>query len=69
MCVFVYALQVIKKDSDDSDAVSLLVVGTESGVVYILPPDPSGSAYLCRIQLESIPTHIAISGLFETEWR
>jgi len=62
-------MEVIKKDSDDEDAVSLLVVGTENGVVYILPTDPAGSTYICKIQLQSTPVILNVSGLFDTEWR
>jgi len=62
-------MEVLKKDSEEPDSVSLLVVGTESGAVYILPPDPAGSAYVCKIQLQSTPVMMNVSGLFDTEWR
>lgn len=62
-------MEVLKKDSDEPDSVSLLVVGTENGAIYILPPDPAGSAYLCKIQLQSAPVLMNVSGLFDTEWR
>jgi hypothetical protein len=59
----------LKKDSEEPDSISLLVVGTENGGIYILPPDPAGSAYLCKIQLQSTPVMMNVSGLFDTEWR
>lgn len=62
-------MEVLKKDSDEPEAMSLLVVGTEDGTVYILPPDPTGSAYLCKISLKSVPVMLNITGLFDTEWR
>eukprot|EP00603_Paraphysomonas_imperforata_P008422 CAMPEP_0114427968 /NCGR_PEP_ID=MMETSP0103-20121206/8665_1 /TAXON_ID=37642 ORGANISM="Paraphysomonas imperforata, Strain PA2" /NCGR_SAMPLE_ID=MMETSP0103 /ASSEMBLY_ACC=CAM_ASM_000201 /LENGTH=599 /DNA_ID=CAMNT_0001597133 /DNA_START=109 /DNA_END=1908 /DNA_ORIENTATION=- len=62
-------MEVLKKDSDEPEAMSLLVVGTEEGVVYILPPDPSGSAFLCKITLKSVPVMLNVTGLFDTEWR
>ena len=59
-------MEVLKKDSDEQEAMSLLVVGTENGVVYILPPDPTGSEYLCKIVLKSVPVMMNITGLFDT---
>lgn len=62
-------MESLKKYSDEPDAISLLVVGTESGNVYIIPPDPVGSSYLCRVCLKSVPVYMTVSGLFDTEWR
>ena len=63
-------MDVIKKDSEDVDAISLLVVGTESGYVYILPQDPSNSNYLCKISLSnSVPVMFSVTGLFDVEWK
>jgi len=62
-------MDIMKKDSDDPDAVTLLVVGTEAGQLLILPQDPSNSAYICKIQLPSTPTTLSIVGLFDVEWR
>lgn len=33
-------MELMKKDSEVVDAMSLLIVGTESGSLYFLPPDP-----------------------------
>lgn len=62
-------METIKKEMDEPDAVSLLVLGTEAGQIYILPQDPSGSNFLCRVQLPATPTMISVSGLFDVEWR
>lgn len=62
-------MEVLKKDSDEQEAMSLLVAGTENGVIYILPADPTGNAYLCKIVLKSVPVMLNITGLFDTEWR
>lgn len=62
-------MEVLKKDSDEQEAVSMLVVGTENGIIYILPPDPTGSAYTCMITLKSVPVMMNVTGLFDTEWR
>lgn len=62
-------IQVLKKDGEDDDDPGLLVVGAESGHVFILPLDPSGSAFMCRLQLPSVPVILNCSGLFDTEWR
>lgn len=62
-------MDVLKKDSDDADAISLLVVGTESGQLFILPQDPQNSNVLCRLQLPATPALLAVSGVFDVEWR
>ncbi len=62
-------MEVLKKDSDEPEALSLIVAGTENGIIYILPPEPSGSAFLCKIVLKSVPVMLNVTGLFDTEWR
>ena len=64
-------MDVLNKDNEDHDAISLLIVGTESGHVYILPQDPSNSNFLCKIALPggAIPTMFCTSGLFDVDWR
>ena len=62
-------MDVLKKDSEEYDAVSLLVIGTEGGQVLILPQDPTNSNVLCKVQLPSAPTMMSISGVFDVEWR
>lgn len=59
----------LKKESEECDAINLLVVGTEAGQLYVLPQDPINSAFLCKIDLPSIPTLLSVSGTFDVEWR
>jgi Bardet-Biedl syndrome 1 protein len=62
-------MDVLKKDSEEHDAVCVLVVGTEAGEVYILPQDPINSSYICKLLLPSAPVLLNVSGLFDVEWR
>jgi Bardet-Biedl syndrome 1 protein len=62
-------MDTVKKEVDEPEAVSLLVVGTESGQIYILPQDPSGSNFICKVQLPSAATLISVNGVFDVEWR
>jgi Bardet-Biedl syndrome 1 protein len=59
----------LRKDSDEANAVSLLVVGTEAGQLMVLPQDPSGSAFLCKVSLPSPPVMLSVAGMFDVEWR
>ena len=62
-------LETLKRDSDDVDGVTLCVVGTESGHVYILPPDCTGNSFLCKVFIGSVPVLMCPSGRFDVEWR
>ncbi len=62
-------MDIMKRDSEDLDAITLLVVGTEAGQLLILSQDPSNSAYICKIQLPSTPSMLSVAGLFDVEWR
>jgi Ciliary BBSome complex subunit 1 len=68
-CTSITCMGVLKKDSDEIDAVTLLVVGTEAKQVLILPSDPSNSTVLWSLSLPSVPVSFAISGAFDVEWR
>ena len=59
----------LKQSRDDDDAMSMLVVGTEDGYIYILPPDPASSHYVTKQKLPSVPVLLNSSGLFHAEWR
>jgi Bardet-Biedl syndrome 1 protein len=67
----VTCMEVLSKDTDDSNgnAVSLLVVGTETCQIFILPPDPSMSQYLCKIDIQSPPVLMTVYGAYDVEWR
>ena len=62
-------MEPLKKDSEEVDALTLIVVGTEAGQVMILPLDPNNSAFLCKITLPSTPVLMSVSGLYDVEWR
>jgi len=60
-------METMKKDTDADDAVSSLVIGTENNQVLIL--DPSGSKVVCEATLPSPPAILAVTGLYDVEWR
>eukprot|EP00276_Gloeochaete_wittrockiana_P008473 CAMPEP_0184664068 /NCGR_PEP_ID=MMETSP0308-20130426/51076_1 /TAXON_ID=38269 /ORGANISM="Gloeochaete witrockiana, Strain SAG 46.84" /LENGTH=592 /DNA_ID=CAMNT_0027107225 /DNA_START=108 /DNA_END=1886 /DNA_ORIENTATION=+ len=60
-------LEVIKKNMEDDDAISSLVVGTESRDLMIL--DPSGASILTKVKLGNVPSFIAVTGLFDVDYR
>jgi Bardet-Biedl syndrome 1 protein len=62
-------METLKKDSEEPDALTLLVVGTEAGQLLILPQDPNNSVYLCKVELPSVPVLLSVSGMFDIEWR
>uniref|UniRef100_A0A4W4EXI6 BBSome complex member BBS1 n=1 Tax=Electrophorus electricus TaxID=8005 RepID=A0A4W4EXI6_ELEEL len=57
----------LKKNMVDEDAVSCLVVGTESQDVYIL--DPEAFTILSKMSLPSVPTLMDVTGQFDVEFR
>ena len=59
----------IKRDSHDTDARSLLVVGTEASHVVILEQEIGSSGFLCEVALPTTPALLCITGLFDVEWR
>lgn len=63
----VTCMSTMNKNDEAEGAVSSLVVGTEHGQVLIL--DPPGSSIAARVQLPSTPTMLAVTGLFDVEWR
>jgi Bardet-Biedl syndrome 1 protein len=63
-------METLRKDSEtDSSGLCLLVVGTESGDIYVLPQDPNLSQFLCKVNLPSVPVLMNVSGAFDLEWR
>ncbi|CAB1333129.1 unnamed protein product [Coregonus sp. 'balchen'] len=57
----------LKKNMADEDAVSCLVIGTESKDVYIL--DPEAFTILSKMSLPSSPTQMDVTGQFDVEFR
>lgn len=44
-----------------------LVIGTESRQVLVL--DPAGSSIMAKVTLPGVPVHMAITGLFDVDYR
>ena len=57
----------MKKSMADDDAVSCLVIGTESKDVYVL--DPEAFTVLAKMSLPSVPSFMSVTGLFDVEFR
>jgi Bardet-Biedl syndrome 1 protein len=63
-------MDTIQKDNENASGIRLLVVGTESQMVYILPADPVGSQVLANpIELPAVPAKFVVTGIFNVEWR
>mmetsp|Transcript_17510 Transcript_17510/g.47251 ORF Transcript_17510/g.47251 Transcript_17510/m.47251 type:complete len:581 (+) Transcript_17510:24-1766(+) len=60
-------MEVLKKNMDEEDALSQLVIGTENGEVLIL--DVSGVTILQKFKLQAAPVFLAVTGLFDVEYR
>jgi Bardet-Biedl syndrome 1 protein len=60
-------MDTILKDTDDPDGVSSLVIGTESGHVLIL--DPPGNTVVAKVKLGGVPAFLAVTGLYDVEYR
>uniref|UniRef100_A0AAY5JZX8 BBSome complex member BBS1 n=2 Tax=Esox lucius TaxID=8010 RepID=A0AAY5JZX8_ESOLU len=60
-------ISTLKKNMADEDAVSCLVIGTESKDVYIL--DPEAFTVLTKMSLPSAPTQMDVTGQFDVEFR
>ncbi|XP_037076017.1 LOW QUALITY PROTEIN: Bardet-Biedl syndrome 1 protein homolog [Pollicipes pollicipes] len=57
----------MKKNMSDEQAVSCLVLGTESCQVYVL--DPEAFTLLMNLHLPSVPAILTVTGLFDVEYR
>ncbi|XP_061886580.1 Bardet-Biedl syndrome 1 protein homolog isoform X2 [Entelurus aequoreus] len=57
----------LKKSTADEDGVSCLVIGTESGHVYVL--DPEAFIILAKMALPAPPTMMDVTGQFDVEFR
>ncbi|KAB0377008.1 hypothetical protein FD755_011452 [Muntiacus reevesi] len=57
----------LKKNLADEDAVSCLVLGTESKELLVL--DPKAFTILAKMSLPSVPVFLEVSGQFEVEFR
>lgn len=57
----------LKKNMADEDAVSCLVIGTESNDIFIL--DPEAFTILSKLSVPSVPTLMDVTGQFDVEFR
>ncbi|XP_061611812.1 Bardet-Biedl syndrome 1 protein isoform X2 [Phyllopteryx taeniolatus] len=57
----------LKKSTADEDGVSCLVIGTESGHLYVL--DPEAFVVLAKMALPAAPTTMDVTGQFDVEFR
>jgi len=60
-------METIKKNSDEEDAVSSLILGTEAKQILLL--DPRGSSIIASVTLQGVPALMSVSGLFDVDWR
>lgn len=60
-------LDTMKKSVADEDAISCLVLGTESKSIYIL--DPEAFTVLATMDLPSVPVFISVNGMFDVDYR
>jgi len=60
-------MESLKKELEDDDAVSMLVVGTEAGDILVL--NPAGTEVVKRWKLPSAPVHMAVTGVKDIEFR
>ncbi|XP_045616559.1 BBSome complex member BBS1 isoform X1 [Procambarus clarkii] len=57
----------MKKSHAEDDAISCLVLGTESANIFIL--DPEAFTILNSMSLHSVPVFLSVSGLYDVEYR
>jgi Bardet-Biedl syndrome 1 protein len=60
-------MEVLKQNMDEPTAVSMLVLGTENKMVYVL--DKSALTIEMKVELDAVPTMMSILGLYEVEYR
>lgn len=60
-------MEVLKQNMDEPTAVSMLVLGTENRMVYIL--DSSALSIATKVELEAVPMFMSILGLYDVEYR
>ncbi|XP_025104031.1 LOW QUALITY PROTEIN: Bardet-Biedl syndrome 1 protein-like [Pomacea canaliculata] len=60
-------LGTLKKNLADDDAISCLVIGTESKAIYVL--DPEAFTVLATMELPSVPVFLSVNGLYDVEYR
>merc|ERR1719409_2471922 len=60
-------MEVLRQNMDEPTAVSMLVLGTENKMVYIL--DSSALNIAQKVEVDAVPTFISVLGLYDVEYR
>ncbi|KAK3242964.1 Bardet-Biedl syndrome 1 protein [Cymbomonas tetramitiformis] len=60
-------METIKKNMEEPDAVSCIVIGTEAQQLIIL--DATGTSVLNMLKLPSVPVFLAVSGMLDVDYR
>merc|ERR1719409_484976 len=60
-------MEVLKQNMDEPTAVSMLVLGTENKMVYIL--DSSALNIAQKVEVDAVPSFISVLGLYDVEYR
>lgn len=60
-------MEVLKQNMDEPTAVSMLVLGTENRMVYIL--DSLALNISTKVELDAVPSFMSVLGLYEVEYR
>ncbi|KAK8384168.1 hypothetical protein O3P69_009121 [Scylla paramamosain] len=63
----VTCVSTLKKSHSEDDAISCLVLGTESANIFIL--DPEAFTILNSMSLPSVPVFLSVTGLYDVEYR
>merc|ERR1719409_2040836 len=60
-------MEVLRQNMDEPTAVSMLVLGTENKMVYIL--DSSALNIATKVNVDAVPSFISVLGLYDVEYR
>jgi len=60
-------METVKLNMDEPTAVSMLVLGTENRMVYIL--DQSALNIATKVELDAVPSFMSVLGLYDVEYR
>eukprot|EP00429_Kryptoperidinium_foliaceum_P108028 CAMPEP_0176306684 /NCGR_PEP_ID=MMETSP0121_2-20121125/63624_1 /TAXON_ID=160619 /ORGANISM="Kryptoperidinium foliaceum, Strain CCMP 1326" /LENGTH=582 /DNA_ID=CAMNT_0017648431 /DNA_START=18 /DNA_END=1764 /DNA_ORIENTATION=+ len=60
-------MEIIKQNMDEPTAVSMLVLGTENRMVYVL--DSAALNIATKVELDAVPTFMSVLGLYDVEYR
>ena len=63
----VTCIATLKKSHDEEKAVSCLILGSESSMIYVL--DPEAFTILDSMVVPAPPAHLAVTGLYDVDYR